>query len=161
MAELDEIKLLLRQQSNAFQAKMAALQADLQATKGLNQVGHYGGGATLGDAFSLARITEAHLRDKGVSSVSNMAIVEYADANQGNSEDQGDALESGDISILNSLVGYGSPRSLQLWGTIGSVVEADLYVLSMKGPDVVLGIQWLQKFGKVTRLCGADNEIHT
>ncbi|GKC90759.1 retrotransposon-related protein, partial [Tanacetum coccineum] len=31
-----------------------------------------------------------------------------------------EAVESGDISILNSLVGHGSPRSLQLWGTIGS-----------------------------------------
>nr|GEX25955.1 hypothetical protein [Tanacetum cinerariifolium] len=104
--------------------------------------------ATLGDAFSLARIIEARLGDKGVSSVSNMAIgntaitfphhklvkpalvatppkptsnsVEDADMNQGNSEDQGDTLESGDISILNSLVGHGSPRSLQFWGTIGS-----------------------------------------
>ncbi|GKC97388.1 hypothetical protein Tco_1167663, partial [Tanacetum coccineum] len=31
-----------------------------------------------------------------------------------------EAVESGDISILNSLVGYGSPRSLQLWGKIGT-----------------------------------------
>ncbi|GKE61755.1 ty3-gypsy retrotransposon protein, partial [Tanacetum coccineum] len=119
-------------------------------------------------------------------------------------------LESGDISILNSLVGHGSPRSLQLWGMIdtghvhvlidngsthnfvqpgvlermqlpvtatkpfkvyigsgetllcenicskvllkmqGLSVEVDLYVLPMKGPDVELGIQWLQKLGKVT-----------
>ncbi|GJT60682.1 ty3-gypsy retrotransposon protein [Tanacetum coccineum] len=121
-----------------------------------------------------------------------------------------EALESGDISILNSLVGHGSPRSLQLWGTLGTgpvhilidngsthnfiqpgVVErmklpvtntkrfkvyigsgetllcenicgqvsiemqglcmkVDLYVLPMKGPDIVLGIQWLQQLGKVT-----------
>ncbi|GJS33671.1 retrotransposon-related protein [Tanacetum coccineum] len=121
-----------------------------------------------------------------------------------------DAVESGDISILNSLIGQGSPRSLQLWGSIGSgnvhvlvdngsthnfvrpdiveqmqlpihttkafkvyigneesllcenccpqvtlsmqglSMEFDLYVLPMKGPDVVLGIQWLQKLGKVT-----------
>ncbi|GJZ20014.1 reverse transcriptase [Tanacetum coccineum] len=124
--------------------------------------------------------------------------------------DATDAVESGDISILNSLIGHGSPRSLQLWGTIGSgevhvlidngsthnfvqpdivermclpvqttkafkvyigsgesllcenmcsqvtlsmqglIMEVDLYVLPMKGPDVVLGIQWLQKLGKVT-----------
>ncbi|GKA55977.1 retrotransposon-related protein, partial [Tanacetum coccineum] len=31
-----------------------------------------------------------------------------------------EALESGDILILNSLVGHGSPRSLQLWGTLGT-----------------------------------------
>ncbi|GJZ68921.1 ty3-gypsy retrotransposon protein [Tanacetum coccineum] len=33
---------------------------------------------------------------------------------------QEDALKGGDISILNSLVGYGSPRSLQLWGVLGA-----------------------------------------
>nr|GEZ28511.1 prolyl oligopeptidase family protein [Tanacetum cinerariifolium] len=44
MAELDEIRLLLRQQSDAFQAQMVAMQADLQETKGLIQVGRYGGG---------------------------------------------------------------------------------------------------------------------
>ncbi|GJX85901.1 retrotransposon-related protein [Tanacetum coccineum] len=118
--------------------------------------------------------------------------------------------ESGDIFILNSLIGHGSPRSLQLWGTIGTgdvhvlidngsthnfvrpdvvekmclpvqptkafkvyigsgetllcenvcshvsllmqgvAVDVDLYVLPMQGPDVVLGIQWLQHLGKVT-----------
>nr|GEU73638.1 hypothetical protein [Tanacetum cinerariifolium] len=114
---------------------------------------------TLGDAFSLARITEARLGDQGVSSVSNTTIVnsgeghnqkgatsrvtfprhelvksalsvappkptsnsdEDADADQDNPEEQGDALESEDISILTYLVGHESPRSLQLWGTIGS-----------------------------------------
>nr|GEW40272.1 hypothetical protein [Tanacetum cinerariifolium] len=123
--------------------------------------------------------------------------------------EEDEALESGDISILNSL-GHVSPRSLQLWGTVGAgevhvlidngsthnfvrpdVVErmcllltatkafkvyigsdetllyesacaqvpiklqgfsmdVNLYVLPMQGPDVVLGIQWLQKLGKVT-----------
>nr|GEV52537.1 hypothetical protein [Tanacetum cinerariifolium] len=91
-----------------------------------------------------------------------------------------EAVKSGDISIFNSLVGHGSPRSLQLWGKIGTTeafkvyigsgetllcenvcsrvtlhmqgleVEVDLYVLPMQGPDVVLGIHWLQKLGKVT-----------
>ncbi|GJU46888.1 ty3-gypsy retrotransposon protein [Tanacetum coccineum] len=93
-----------------------------------------------------------------------------------------DAIESGDISILNSLIGHGNPHSLQLWGTIGTgdvhafkvyigsgetllcenvcshvsllmqgvAVDVDLYVLPMQGPDVVLGIQWLQHLGKVT-----------
>ncbi|GJR90372.1 ty3-gypsy retrotransposon protein [Tanacetum coccineum] len=131
-------------------------------------------------------------------------------AGQDMEADATDTAESGDISILNSLIGHGSPRSLQLWGTIGSgevhvlidngsthnfvqpgivermclpvqttkafkvyigsgesllcenmcsqvtlsmqgrIMEVDLYVLPMKGPDVVLGIQWLQKLGKVT-----------
>ncbi|GKD31964.1 reverse transcriptase [Tanacetum coccineum] len=109
------------------------------------------------------------------------------DANDGDHIEHEDAMESGDISILNSLVGHGSPRSLQLWGVLGSgkvhvlidngsthnfvqpgVVErmqlliivpiniqgfwmdVDLFVLPMKGPNIVLGIQWLQKLGKVT-----------
>ncbi|GJX18778.1 ty3-gypsy retrotransposon protein [Tanacetum coccineum] len=52
-----------------------------------------------------------------------------------------DAGESGDISILNSLIGHGSPRSLQLWGKIG---KGDVHVLIDNGsthnfirPDVV------------------------
>ncbi|GJS59706.1 transposon ty3-I gag-pol polyprotein [Tanacetum coccineum] len=84
------------------------------------------------------------------------------DTDQASSEETEEALESGDISILNSLVGHGSPRSLQLWGTIdtdnvhvtlriqGITMEVELYILPMKGPDVVLGIQWLKKLGKVT-----------
>ncbi|GJY09530.1 retrotransposon-related protein [Tanacetum coccineum] len=39
---------------------------------------------------------------------------------QSGDEELDDAMESGDISILNSLVGHGSPQSLQLWGTLGS-----------------------------------------
>ncbi|GJU62370.1 hypothetical protein Tco_1244205 [Tanacetum coccineum] len=111
MVELDEIRLLLRdqaaahkQQSKVFQVQMAVLQAELQATKGLIQAGRYGGGGqtaspiprsmgstylrllisfyvsglkpaiqwellvlkptSLGDAFSLARVTEARLGDQ-------------------------------------------------------------------------------------------------
>nr|GEZ41326.1 hypothetical protein [Tanacetum cinerariifolium] len=70
---------------------------------------------SLGDSFSLARITEARLEDREVSSVSNTTIV-----NSGGGQNQKDvALESGDISSLNSLVGNGSPLTLQLCGTIG------------------------------------------
>nr|GEX87942.1 retrotransposable element Tf2 [Tanacetum cinerariifolium] len=35
----------------------------------------------------------------------------------------------------------------------GLTMEVDIYMLPMKGPDVVFGIQWLQKFGKVTHDC--------
>nr|GEU68129.1 class II heat shock protein [Tanacetum cinerariifolium] len=51
-----------------------------------------------------------------------------------------DTVESGDISIFNSLIGHGSPRSLQLCGTIGTTevlidtevdkeVQYDVYTL--------------------------------
>ncbi|GKA10605.1 ty3-gypsy retrotransposon protein [Tanacetum coccineum] len=41
------------------------------------------------------------------------------DRGQDMEADATDVVESGDISILNSLIGHGSHRSLQLWGTIG------------------------------------------
>nr|GEU90935.1 hypothetical protein [Tanacetum cinerariifolium] len=56
-----------------------------------------------------------------------------------------EALESGDISILNSLVGHGSPHSLQLWGVIDT---GHVHVLIDNGsthnfvqPDVVEQMQ--------------------
>ncbi|GKA46104.1 retrotransposon-related protein [Tanacetum coccineum] len=89
---------------------------------------------------------------------------------------QEDALKIGDISILNSLPGFVKRMKLPLTGAkpfkvhIGSgktilfeslcsrvtldiqglQMDVDLYMLPMKGPDIVLGIQWLQKLGKVT-----------
>ncbi|GKE31153.1 hypothetical protein Tco_1450475, partial [Tanacetum coccineum] len=48
-----------------------------------------------------------------------------------------DAVKSGDISILNSLSGHGSPRSLQLCGTIGTT---DVQVIIDK--EVVKEVQY-------------------
>lgn len=121
-----------------------------------------------------------------------------------------DLVESGDVSILNSLVCHGSPRSLHLLGTInnsevkvlidsgsthnfvqptlveklklqvqtikafkvyigsgdslvcssmcpkieielqGTKFAIDLYVLPMRGAEIVFGIQWLRQLGRVT-----------
>ncbi|GJW45377.1 ty3-gypsy retrotransposon protein [Tanacetum coccineum] len=89
---------------------------------------------SLGDAFALARVTEA----------SKFLFLMTGEDDESPGIDaptkEDEALESRDISILNSLVGHGSPRSLQLWGTMGAC----------EGPGVVLGIQWLRKLGKVT-----------
>nr|GEV67525.1 hypothetical protein [Tanacetum cinerariifolium] len=56
-----------------------------------------------------------------------------------------DVVESGDISILNSLIGKGSPRSLKLWRSIGS---GTVHVLIDNGsihnfilPDIVEKMQ--------------------
>ncbi|GJZ97330.1 retrotransposon-related protein [Tanacetum coccineum] len=110
---------------------------------------------TLGDAFSLARITEASCDNKwvrGHKCSRKFLLLMADDEDDAVQKSEEDAVESGDIYILNSLIGHGSPRSLQLWVALnmqGLTIEVDLYVLPMKGPDVVLGIQWLQKFGKV------------
>ncbi|GJS42410.1 ty3-gypsy retrotransposon protein [Tanacetum coccineum] len=122
---------------------------------------------TLGDAFSLSRVTEARLGDQTsttivpkvnhrsgsqcqrptaaiVPKVTSVAKPSHLRWTRGhkcpgkflllmtdNDEDTGEevtvaeeeSIESGDISILNSLVGHGSPRSLQLWGKIGDTME--------------------------------------
>ncbi|GKC30084.1 hypothetical protein Tco_1037378, partial [Tanacetum coccineum] len=53
-----------------------------------------------------------------------------------------DALEGGDISILNSLVGYDSPWSLQLWGVLGAKKTIEFSWLgrdySLKGEESLL-----------------------
>ncbi|GKC50052.1 ty3-gypsy retrotransposon protein, partial [Tanacetum coccineum] len=140
---------------------------------------------TLGDAFALARVTEARLEDQGTVSVATKVAStsggsQYQRATAGvktpllptppkanvnpnakplaincispaerqerlnTGEDltmeEDEAVETGDISILNSLV------TLHIQGLD---MEVDLYVLPMQGLDVVLGIQWLQKLGKV------------
>ncbi|GJX18777.1 hypothetical protein Tco_0221454 [Tanacetum coccineum] len=102
---------------------------------------------TLGDAFSLAYIIEARFEDEWtVTTIANpniavpdevleestlhtsdmvevvptCMVATYDEHEESGDGEQDDAMESGDISILNSLVGQGSPRSLQLWGTLGS-----------------------------------------
>nr|GEX98438.1 hypothetical protein [Tanacetum cinerariifolium] len=129
---------------------MAALQANLQATKGLIQGGHYGSGGEIVSPvprsmrlnvpkFSRTDSDRATpLPTKWISlaeradclcqglcfNCDNKWVREHnflgkflllmADEDEvtGQSRDgeKDDAMESGDISILNSLVGYGSPR---------------------------------------------------
>nr|GEY36116.1 hypothetical protein [Tanacetum cinerariifolium] len=75
---------------------------------------------SLGDAFSLACVMEAHLDDQGVRGhkCPSKFLLLMADEEdvleQVVEADQDDAMESGDISILNYLAGHDSPHLLQL-----------------------------------------------
>nr|GEY41620.1 hypothetical protein [Tanacetum cinerariifolium] len=132
---------------------------------------------TLGDAFSLSRVTVARLDDQTSilfvlksSNTSEESLLQRPTSGAktlalqaspkvlGNTgkppainkdESSGEAssaveekvVESGDISILNSLFGHGSPLSLQLWGKIG---DTRVHILIDNGsthnfirPDVV------------------------
>ncbi|GKA11101.1 ty3-gypsy retrotransposon protein, partial [Tanacetum coccineum] len=160
---------------------------------------------TLGDAFSLSRVTEARLGDQTsativpkvnhrsgshcqrptaaiVPKVTSVAKPSHLRWTQGhncpgkflllmtdNDEDtreevtvaEEEGMESGDISILNSLVGHGSPRSLQLWGKIGDTM---VHILIDNGsthnfirPDVV---ECLRVTLHVQRLDLKDEEGH-
>ncbi|GKE06421.1 hypothetical protein Tco_1398439 [Tanacetum coccineum] len=82
---------------------------------------------TLGDAFSLALITEAHLDDQAAPVASTMTKT-FGNNVGDESESSGpvtpteneEAIERGDTSILNSLFGHGSPHSFQLLGTLST-----------------------------------------
>nr|GEZ98735.1 Ty3/gypsy retrotransposon protein [Tanacetum cinerariifolium] len=82
---------------------------------------------TLGDVFSLSLITEARLDDQAAP-VAGTTTRTFGNNGGDESESSGpvtpteneEAIESGDTSILNSLFGHGSPRSLQLLGTLGT-----------------------------------------
>ncbi|GKC37108.1 hypothetical protein Tco_1049492 [Tanacetum coccineum] len=82
---------------------------------------------TLGDAFSLALITEARLDDQAAP-VAGTTTNTFGNNGRDESESSGpvtpmeneEAIESGYTSIFNSLFGHGSPRSLQLLGTLGT-----------------------------------------
>ncbi|GJV51973.1 hypothetical protein Tco_1447714 [Tanacetum coccineum] len=78
---------------------------------------------SLGDAFSLARGMEARLKDQGVTPPTSILAVssgsqtltkttshEEEVTGQSRDVEQEDAIESGDISILNSLVGHAGGR---------------------------------------------------
>ncbi|GJU14404.1 ty3-gypsy retrotransposon protein [Tanacetum coccineum] len=75
-----------------------------------------------------------------------------------------EAVESGDISILNSLVGHGSPRSLQLWGKIGTTA---VHILIDNGsthnfvrPDVVERMHLPLRATKVFKVyIGSDDSL--
>ncbi|GJX28697.1 hypothetical protein Tco_0236776 [Tanacetum coccineum] len=82
---------------------------------------------TLGDAFLLALITKARLDDQAAP-VAGTTTKTFGNNGGDESESSGlvtpteneEAIESWVTLILNSLFGHGSPRSLQLLGTLGT-----------------------------------------
>ncbi|GJT27159.1 hypothetical protein Tco_0907434 [Tanacetum coccineum] len=73
------------------------------------------------EAFVDQVLEESNLQtsDK-VEVVPTSMVANYDEHGKSGDGEQDDAIESGDILILNSWVGQGSPRSLQLWDTLGS-----------------------------------------
>ncbi|GJU72548.1 ty3-gypsy retrotransposon protein [Tanacetum coccineum] len=115
--------------------------------------------ASLGEAFSLARVTEARLEDQGKigsgtvhvlidnGSTHNFVrpdVVEKICLPVQSSKPFKVYIESGETLLCESIC---SQVTLSMQGLI---MEVDLYVLPKKGPDIVLRIQWLQNLGKVT-----------
>ncbi|GKE45203.1 retrotransposon-related protein, partial [Tanacetum coccineum] len=155
--------------------------------------------STLGGAFALAQITEAHLEGQvaaltgtttktvavmtpqrqsvprfgGVSEEDDMGVA-TGDGGDGAGDvhvliDNGsthnfirpDVVDKMCLPIKSTKafkVYIGSGESLLCESVCSSitlhmkgvVIEVDLYVLPMQGPDVVLGFQWLRNLGKVT-----------
>ncbi|KAG6394777.1 hypothetical protein SASPL_145367 [Salvia splendens] len=97
----------------------------------------------------------------------------------GDEDDGENMVITGDVSCINLISPKLKPRSLHLAGTInnsrvsvlidggsthnfikptiaeglslpGQVFDIDLFILQVEGPDVILGVQWLQDLGKVS-----------
>ncbi|GJR96132.1 ty3-gypsy retrotransposon protein, partial [Tanacetum coccineum] len=122
---------------------------------------------TLGDAFSLPRVTEARLDDQAtsVSVTATKAVTSTVHVLIDNGSTHNfvwaDVVEKICLPVQSSnpfkvYIGSGEMllcESICSWVMLsmqGLIMEVDIYVLLMKGPDMVLGIQWLQKHRKVT-----------
>nr|GEV29553.1 hypothetical protein [Tanacetum cinerariifolium] len=132
---------------------------------------------SIGDAFSLARVTKAQLDDQitlttssrlGVLVLSNyrerLVGTMHVLIDNGNTHNfiRPDVVEKcvcpyNQPSLSKCISGVGKRccvRVFSHWSSMqGLTMEVDIYVLPMKGPDVVFGIQWLQKFRKATHDC--------
>ncbi|GKD64227.1 hypothetical protein Tco_1306335 [Tanacetum coccineum] len=128
----DTAERLAQQQAAAFQAQIKALRAELQVATGVLQTRH-GGGGDQGSLLPRSMRLDVPKWTRGHKCPGKFLLL-MTDNDEGSSEEvvagDDEAVESGDISILNSLVGHGSPRSLQLWGKIGTT---DVHVLIDNG----------------------------
>ncbi|GJX77267.1 ty3-gypsy retrotransposon protein [Tanacetum coccineum] len=115
---------------------------------------------SLGDDFSLVRVTEARLEDQWGTLGSGRVHI-LIDNRGTHNYVQPRVVERMHLPItctkpFKVYIGSGETllcENMCAQVTIdiqGSRMDVDLYVLPMKGPDIVLGIQWLQKLGKVT-----------
>nr|GEX94371.1 cytochrome P450 [Tanacetum cinerariifolium] len=113
----DQAETLAQEQVAAFQLQFDVLRVELQAaTRGLLQ-GRQGGGDDQENKISVEEV---------VGGGETLEVGEDDDSGNAATDGGDDAILSEDISILNSLIGHGSQRSSQLWGTIGTT---DIQVL--------------------------------
>ncbi|GKB81437.1 retrotransposon-related protein [Tanacetum coccineum] len=126
---------------------------------------------SLGYAFALARVTEARFTDHGSTPAvatmrnANTGIVGTGEVhvliNNGSTHNfvRPDVVERMCLPLMATKffkVYIGSSKTLLCESVCAQVpiklqgfsMDVDLYVLPLQGPDVVLGIQWLQKLGK-------------
>ncbi|GKD59190.1 reverse transcriptase domain-containing protein [Tanacetum coccineum] len=180
MVELDEIRLLLRdqaaahkQQSKVFQVQMAVLQAELQATKGLIQAGCYGGGGQTASPIPRSMRLDVPKflgtdPDRWIFSITEMDSWRVYETVLGRvtmkilkERHRPGVMERMHLLIMSTKtfkVYIGSGETLLCENMCAQVtmdiqglrMDVDLYVLPTKGSNIVLGIQWLQKLGKVT-----------
>ncbi|GJT85433.1 reverse transcriptase domain-containing protein [Tanacetum coccineum] len=109
-----------------------------------------------GDAFSLALITEARLDDQATLVAGTMTKT-FGNNGGDESESSGpvtpmenkEAIESWDTSILNSLFGHESPRSLQLLGTLGMGKWLKIVGFNLEGAAAEW-FQWMTRNGLIT-----------
>nr|GEX64002.1 zinc knuckle CX2CX4HX4C [Tanacetum cinerariifolium] len=153
---------LAKQEVAAFQALFDTLRAELQATRGLlqsRQAGRDDQGSLNVDEdicvdevssaidgfFDMGNVESMEVRSKFGEFLENkksmkevvggseaLGVGEDDDSDNAATDGGDDAVKSEDILILNSLIGYGSSRSSQLFGMIG---KTDIQVLIEKRVD--------------------------
>ncbi|GKA00668.1 retrotransposon-related protein [Tanacetum coccineum] len=110
---------------------MVALQAELQAPKGLIQAGRYGGGGEITSPIPRSmRLGPGVMERMHLLIMSTKTFKVY--------------IGSGETLLCENMCAQVT-MDIQ-----GLRMDVDLYVLPTKGSNIVLGIQWLQKLGKVT-----------
>nr|GEU84831.1 retrotransposon-related protein [Tanacetum cinerariifolium] len=140
----DAAQKQVQQQAEAFHAQFEALRVELQATKGLL----LGMGEAVIREFAAGEDEAVENGDISIiNSTHNFVrpdVVEWMRLPLQATKAFKVYIGNGETLLCENVC---SRVSLHMHGL---VMKIDLYVLPMQGPDVLLGIQWLQKLGKVT-----------